>query len=56
MEKYLYIFSKYSIHFKHLKHVLVHKTAQLATKMTAILQNRRVRRYKSVAHKKEGQL
>ena len=52
MEKYLYIFSKYSIHFKHLKHVLVHKTARLATKMTVILQNRQVRRYESAAYKK----
>ena len=52
-ENYLYIFSKYSIHFKHLKHVLVHKTARSATKMTAILQKRdKVRRYESAAHKK----
>ena len=52
MEKYLYIFSKYSIHFKHLKHILAHKTARPAAKMTVILQNRQVRRYESAAHKK----
>ena len=42
-KNYLFNLSKYSIHLKHLKHILMQKSTLLRTEMTVILQNERGR-------------